>query len=194
MNKIEPGKYVSMIYDLYQVETDGTRQLVHQVDPEDPEKIIYGVTKGVIVPLELALDGLEEGATFEVEASADEAFGPYIEEQVMDLDKDMFFVDGKFDSNVVAVGNYVPMLTADGFRVNGKVVEITDDKVKLDFNHPLAGKTVCFKGSVLEVREATPEELHIAAGAHQCGCNKGEGGCGCGGGEGACGCGQGGCC
>lgn len=194
MNKIEPGKYVSMIYDLYQVEADGTRQLVHQVDPEDPEKIIYGVTKGVIVPLELALDGLEEGATFEVEASADEAFGPYIEEQVMDLDKDMFFVDGKFDSNVVAVGNYVPMLTADGFRVNGKVVEITDDKVKLDFNHPLAGKAVCFKGSVLEVREATPEELHIAAGGHQCGCNKGEGGCGCSGGDGACGCGQGGCC
>lgn len=194
MNKIEPGKYVSMIYDLYQVEADGTRKLVHQVDPEDPEKIIYGVTKGVIVPLELALDGLEEGATFEVEASADEAFGPYIEEQVMDLDKDMFFVDGKFDSNVVAVGNYVPMLTADGFRVNGKVVEITDDKVKLDFNHPLAGKAVCFKGSVLKVREATPEELHIAAGGHQCGCNKGEGGCGCGGGDGACGCGQGGCC
>lgn len=194
MNKIEPGKYVSMIYDLYQVEADGKWQLVHQVDPEDPEKIIYGVTKGVIVPLELALDGLEEGATFEVEASSDEAFGPYIEEQVMDLDKDMFFVDGKFDSNVVAVGNYVPMLTADGFRVNGKVVEITDDKVKLDFNHPLAGKAVCFKGSVLEVREATPEELHIAAGGHQCGCNKGEGGCGCSGSDGACGCGQGGCC
>lgn len=180
MSKIESGKFVSLIYDLYDLEPDGTRQLVHQVDPDDPEKIIYGVTRGVIVPLEVALDGLEEGAPFEVEAGADDAFGPYLEEQVMELDKDMFVVNGKFDSNIVKVGNYVPMLTADGFRINGKVVEITDDKVKLDFNHPLAGKSVCFKGTVLEVRDATPEELHMAAGHQGCGCNGG-GSCGCGG-------------
>ncbi len=192
MSKIESGKYVSLVYDLYKIEADGSRQLVHQVDPEDPEKIIYGVTKGVIMPLEMALDGLEEGSSFEVEAGADEAFGPYLEEQVMDLDKDMFVVDGKFDSSIVSVGNYVPMLTADGFRINGKVLEITDDKVKLDFNHPLAGKPVCFKGSVLEVRDATPDELHIATSGHGCGCNKGDGACGCSGSENSCGC-DGGC-
>lgn len=191
MSKIESGKYVSLIYDLYTKEADGSRKLMHQVDPEDPEKIIYGVTKGVIVPLEVALDGLEEGSPFEVEAGAEDAFGPYLEEQVMELDKEMFIVNGKFDSNIVKVGNYVPMLTADGFRINGKVIEITDDKVKLDFNHPLAGKAVCFKGTVLEVRDATPEELHIAAGQQGCGGCKGGGSCGCEGGEGSCGCGNG---
>ena len=50
MEKIEPGKYVEMVYDLYVVEPDG-EQLVHKSEPDNPERIIYCVTQGVIVPL-----------------------------------------------------------------------------------------------------------------------------------------------
>lgn len=192
MEKIVPGKFVSLIYDLYAVNEDGSEQLVHQSDPSDPEKIIFGVTQGVIRPLEEALDGLEKGGTFDVVASADQAFGPHDPNQVMTLDKDMFVIDGKFDEKVVSVGNYVPMLTSEGYRINGLVVEITPDKVKMDFNHPIAGSTLRFKGSVLNVRDATDDELHIAS-------SQGCGGCGCGGNGGGCGggCGDnsdGGCC
>ena len=52
MEKIKPGKYVEITYDLYQVNADGSETLVHQVDPEDPEKFIFGVTPGMIEPLE----------------------------------------------------------------------------------------------------------------------------------------------
>ena len=168
--------------------------LVHQTDLEDPEKIIFGVTRGMIRPLEEAIEGLEKGGKFDIVVKADEAFGPYDPEQIAALDKDIFMVDDKFDSEVIKPGAVLPMMTADGYKINGVVVEVTDDKVKMDFNHPLAGKDVRFKGEILAVRDATPEELKPASG---CGCGCGsQGGCsdgscgdGCGcGDESSCGC------
>lgn len=186
MEKVQPGKYVEMGYDLYEV-TPGGEILVHQSDPEDPEKIIYGVTRGMIVPLEKAIEGLEKGGEFDVTVKAAEAFGPYDNEQIAELDRSIFVVDGKFDDEMVKVGALVPMMTADGFRINGKVLEVTDSVVKMDFNHPLAGKDVRFKGKILEVRDATPEELQPAQG---CNCGHcGDGGCG----DGDCGCDHDGC-
>lgn len=188
MSKIEPGKYVELGYDLYAVEPDGTETLVHQTDAEDPEKIVFGVTRGMIVPLEKAIEGLEPGGKFDVKATAEEAFGPYDPDQVVELDRDLFIVDGKFDENMIKPGALVPMMTADGFRINGLVKEVTADKVKMDFNHPLAGKSVRFDGKILVVRDATPEELQPA---HGCGCGCDHEHCGEQGGE--CGCGDG-CC
>lgn len=177
MEKIIPGKHVTLVYDLYAVTPDG-ETLVHQSDPKDPEQIIFGVTKGVIVPLEQAIEGLSTGDAFDVVATSDQAFGPHIDEEIVSLDKELFEIDGKFDAEIVAVGNYVPMLTEDGFRMNGLVTAISDDKVTLDFNHPLAGKDVRFKGKIQDVRDATPEELHLATN-QGCGCQGGcgEGGC-----------------
>ena len=105
------------------------------------------------------------------------------------MEKDIFVVDGKFDKEMIKVGALVPMMTADGFRINGLVKEVTEENVVMDFNHPLAGKDVRFKGEVKTVRDATPEELQPA---HGCGC--GCGGydhcgddCGCGGDDCHCG-------
>ncbi len=188
MEKIQPGKYVEMGYDLYEVAPDGAETLVHQSNPEDPEKIVFGVTRGVIVPLEKAIEGLEPGGEFDVKVKAEEAFGPVDPDQVATLDRDIFLVDGKFDEDVIKVGAFVPMMTADGYRINGKVVEVTPEHVKMDFNHPLAGKDVRFKGKIITVRDATPEEIQPT---HGCGggCNCGDGGCGDGCGDSSCGCG-----
>lgn len=188
MEKIQPGKYVELGYDLYAIEPDGSEKLMHQTNTDDPEKVIFGVTRGMIEPLEKAIDGLEKGGKFNVTATADEAFGPYDPEQVVTLDKELFLIDDKFDDEVIKVGEYVPMMTADGFRINGLVKEVTDKHVKMDFNHPLAGKPVRFDGTILEVRDATPEELQPAAGCG-CGCDHES----CGSGNGKCGCGDG-CC
>lgn len=184
MEKIEPGKYVELGYDLYQVNPDGTETLVHQTDEADPEKIVFGVTRGVIVPLEKAIEGLAKDETFDVKVKADEAFGPVDPEQVATLPKDVFEVDGKFDTNVVKAGAVLPMMTADGYRINGVVKEVTDNDVVMDFNHPLAGKDVRFHGKILLVRDSTPEDIQPV------------GGCGCGCDHDSCGdsCGEGGCC
>ena len=178
-----------MVYDLYEIAPDGSEKLVHQSDPKDPEKVIFGVTRGMIEPLEAAIDGLEPGGKFNVTVKADQAFGPYDPEQVAELEKEIFEIDGKFDAEVIKKGAVVPMMTADGFRISGVVLDVTADKVKMDFNHPLAGKDVRFDGSILTVRDATPEEIQPANG---CGCGScGDGQCGqCGDG---CDCGDSGC-
>ena len=69
MEKIVPGKYVELGYDLYKVNPDGSEKLMHQTDKSDPEKIIFGVTRGMIEPLEKAIDGLEIGSKFNVSAT-----------------------------------------------------------------------------------------------------------------------------
>ncbi len=188
MEKIQPGKYVELGYDLYEV-TPAGENLVHQTDAQYPEKIIFGVTPGMIRPLEKAIEGLEAGGEFDVTVKAAEAFGPHDPDQVARLEKDVFAVDGKFDAEMVKKGAVLPMMTSDGYRINGLVVDVTDDEVEMDFNHPLAGKDVRFKGSIITVRDATPEELQPA---HGCGCgchHGGEDSCGChGDGTDSCGC------
>lgn len=184
--KIVPGKYVEMVYDLYEVNPDKTEKLVHQSDPEDPEKIVFGVTRGVIEPLEKALDGMAAGEEFDVVATADQAFGQHDPEQIAELEKEIFEIDGKFDPEVIKVGAYVPMMTQDGFRINGLVTEVGEDKVKLDFNHPLAGKDIRFRGKVTVVRDATPADVAPVGGGCGCGCDHEDCGdshsdhCGCG--------------
>ncbi len=186
MEKIEHGKYVELGYDLYRIDPDGTETLVHQSDPDDPEKIIFGITQGVILPLEKAIEGLEPGGEFDIKVNSDQAFGPHTSENVATLERDLFLIEGKFDEKAIKPGAILPMMTGDGFRLNGLVVDVTSTHVVMDFNHPLAGKDVRFKGKILTVRDATPEELK----PRQCGC----GNCNCGDGDG-CGesCGNG-CC
>lgn len=184
--KIRPGKYVELGYDLYTTDADGTETLVHQTDTDDPERIVYGVTPGVIEPLEKAILDLEEGGEFDVRAKADEAFGQPDPEQIVPLEREIFLIDGKFDTERIYPGAVVPMMTAEGYRITGTVKEVGDKIVKVDFNHPLAGKDLRFKGRIITVREATPEDLQPAG----CGCRGG--GCGDGGCEGG-NCGQGGC-
>lgn len=184
MEKILPGKYVEISYDLFDVAPDGTENLVHSVTEDEPERFIFGVTKGMILPLERALDGLEQGREFDVPVNAGEGF-PYNPDDVAELSKSIFMVDGKFDAETIREGAYIPMMTADGYRITGKVKKVTADHVVMDFNHPLVGKDLRFKGKVVTVRDATPEELHPSCGGGCCG---GCGDNGCGGDNSSCGC------
>lgn len=134
MDKIQDGKHVSIIYDLYAIENDGKEELKHQSDPSDPEQFIVGVTDGLIEPLVKVLNGLSKGDTFDVTANADEAFGPHLSRLVMTLPREIFEVDGKFDDKKIKVGKYVPMLTEEGYRIPGLVTEITPESVIMDFN------------------------------------------------------------
>ena len=118
-------------------------------------------------------------------------------ERVLNLDKEMFSVDGHFDSKNIFKGAQVPLKNEDGNFFIATILEIGSDKVTVDLNHPLAGKCLNFKGYIIENREATKDEIktmlnHLNGGGcgGHCGGNC-EGGC-----EGGCGegnCGEGGC-
>ncbi len=168
---IKPGKYAEIVYKLYEVGADGKETLIYESEAEEPEKFIFGVTRGILPVLEKALDGLAAGEKFDVTASPEQAFGHHDPEQVVELGREVFEVDGKFDEENIKVGARLPMMTADGYRIDGLVTELTPTAVKMDFNHPLVDKTVRFDGEIKTVRDATPDELSPAQG---CGCGCGD--------------------
>ncbi|MDD6210400.1 MAG: peptidylprolyl isomerase [Bacteroidales bacterium] len=189
--KIEANKFVAVSYDL-NVGDDKERELMEKATKENPLTFIGGMGM-MLDAFERNLNGLSKGDKFEFTLTPEEAYGEYNDEHLIDLPKNLFEVEGKFDTDIVYEGNIVPMLDTNGNRLNGMVVSIGDDSVKMDFNHPLAGETLYFSGEVLEVREATAEEIAaLAAPSCGCGCSgcdSEEGGCsssnGCGSG---CGC------
>ena len=54
-------------------------------------------------------------------------------------------VDGKFDAETIRKGAYIPMMTGDGFRITGKVLDVDSEHVTMDFNHPLVAKDLRFR-------------------------------------------------
>lgn len=155
--KITANKYVAVTYDLNVGEGE-ERELMEKATVEAPLKFIYGT--GMMLPaFEKALNGLEVGGTFNFSIEPAEAYGEYNEEHVLDLPKNIFEVDGKFDAEMIKEGNTVPMMDSNGNRMNGSVLEVKDDIVVMDFNHPLAGETLHFSGEVIDVHEPTAEEI-----------------------------------
>jgi FKBP-type peptidyl-prolyl cis-trans isomerase SlyD len=181
--KITSNKSVSAEYELYvDGETEGELELMEKATAEQPLNFIYGV--GMMLPkFEENLFGLAVGDTFDFIINNEEAYGPYEDENVLDLDRSIFEIDGKLDTEMVFEGNVVPLMDNEGHRINAQVVEVTDTHVKVDLNHPLAGENLHFKGKVLEVREATEKELNALMGTGG-GCGCGSGGCG----DNGCGC------
>ena len=189
--KISANTFVVVTYDLY-VGTGDDKELMEKATPEVPLKFIYG-TGSMIPAFEDGLKDLEPGNKFDFVIAPENAYGEYVQEHVLELPKNIFEVEGKFDSEMVKEGNTIPMMDANGNRINGSVLEVREDVVVMDFNHPLAGETLHFQGEVVDVHEPTAEEIaELTAPAGGCG-----GGCsGCGGGcgddsEGGCGCGGG---
>ncbi len=182
--KITANKSVSAEYELFvDGENEGELELMEKATPEQPLSFIYGV--GMMLPkFEENIFGLSVGETFDFTINNEDAYGPYEDENVIDLDRAIFEIDGKLDTEVVFEGNVVPLMDNEGHRINAQVVSVTDTHVKVDLNHPLAGENLHFKGKVLEVREASEKELAALMGGGGCG-----GGCGCGDG----GCGDGSC-
>jgi FKBP-type peptidyl-prolyl cis-trans isomerase SlyD len=127
---------------------------------------------------EANLMGLSVGESFDFKLETAEAYGEASEQAVIDLPKNIFEVNGEFDAEMISEGNVVPMQDSSGRRMNGIVLEVTDSTVKMDFNHPLAGDDLYFKGEVIEVREATEEEMKEAY-EPQGGCGGGSCGSGC---------------
>lgn len=189
MDTIKPGKYFEIAYKLYRVNPDGTEDLVHEVTDEDPDRAICGVTLGFVEALDEHLLDKKAGDTFDFVAGPEQAFGPYTEEEIYTIPRERMTVDGKFDESMFTPGALIPLMTPDGYRIDGTVVELTPEGVVLDLNHPLAKDKVHYTGKVLAVRDATDDELKPSQG---CGCGGCGGGCDDKGGD-SCGC-QGGNC
>ena len=167
------NKLIAAQYQLFTISDNGERTLVEETTQEQPFVFITGFD-AALDALEERLENLKLGEKFDFELEKEQAFGEYEPKRVIDLNKEMFTVDGQFDSKNI---------------FKGTVLEIGDASVKIDLNHPLAGKKLKFKGYIIENREATMDEIKTML-SHMNG-----GGCGgdCGGCEGGCGHHEGGC-
>lgn len=192
---MQENKYITVAYELYTDNEKGIHELVEKAPVEHPFQFITNM--GVALDaFEAKVAALAEGENFDFTLTADEAYGPYEEAHVIDLDKEIFCIDGRFDKNTIYPGNVIPLVNADGNRFQGLILEVTDSKVKVDLNHPLAGKDLHFRGEVVTSRPATVAEIQAMAQMLS-----GEGGCGCDDCGGGChdhdhhhGHGEGGCC
>ncbi len=178
------NKYYAIAYKLYTTKA-GVKKMEEEATTEEPFVFISGF--GTTIPgFEKEIEKLAEGETFDFTIPSAEAYGEYVAERVITLDKSIFQINGVFDANMIYVGAIIPLQNEDGMRFMGKVLEVTDNKVKVDLNHPLAGCDLNFVGSVKECREATNEEITLminrlsGGGCGGCsgGCHSGDGGCG----------------
>ena len=203
--KIEQNKVVEFCYEL---EVNG--QVVDHTTKEKPLDYIHG-TGSLLPKLEAHIEGMVPGDRFDVTLSPADGYGEVDPSRIIDLPKAAFEVNGEVREDLLVPGNTIPMMNSMGGVIPGVVLEVSEESVKMDLNHQMAGKTLHFTGEVLTVREATDKELTEGLHGeyvHSCGCggchghDGGEcggchghedGECGCEGGhcsgEGDCGCG-----
>ncbi len=179
--KAEQNKMVGVDYKLT---VDG--QIADQSRPGQPLEFRTGM---LLPKFEAAIEGKEPGEKVTFTLEPKDGYGEYMAEAVVDLPKNIFMVDGKVAEDILFEGSQVPMSDAQGNRMMGVVKEVGDETVKMDFNHPMAGKTLNFEVEVVTVRDVTPEDLqgHCSCGScggdHDCGGECSHDDCGCGGHE-----------
>lgn len=171
---VENQKVVKVTYDLFiKGDEPGKEEMIERATSEYPLTYCHG--ENMMLPkFEENLAGKGVGDEFDFIIACADAYGERDEEGVLELPKKLFFNgDGEFDAERVYVGNVIPMNTTDGQIVNALVLEITEDKVTIDLNHPYAGEDLHFKGKILEIRDADPKELEAirhpkCGGCHGC--------------------------
>ena len=156
--KISKNSLVTATYDLNVGDAGEDLELVEQATTEKPLEFIFG-TGSMLEAFEKHLEGLSAGDKFSFSLTPDETYGDYIDENIIELPKKLFEIDGKLDEEMLFEGNALPMMDSEGNQLMGVVVAVEDKTVTMDFNHPLAGETLHFDGAVAAVREATAEEI-----------------------------------
>ena len=155
---ISEDKAVSVNYYLTANKGNAPEELIEETSKENPFVFLFGFG-GVLPDFESNLSGKQKGDKFDFRINAKNGYGLYEKEYVVKIDKAAFEIEGKFDDSRVKVGEDLEMTDAEGNPLVGKVLSINDKEVEMDFNHPLAGCDLHFIGEVLDVREATQEEL-----------------------------------
>ena len=171
MANSKTNQALTLIYEL-SVMQDGEEVIVEECTKERPFIFVTGLGF-TFDAFEAQFENLKTGDDFDFVIPKEEANGERDEDFVFDLPKSTFVVDGKFQEEEIYPGNIIPLIDAEGHRIQGMVVEVKEDAVTLDLNHPLAGKDLHFEGTVLEKRDATPQEiqgmLNVITGAGHCG-------------------------
>ena len=151
----EVNNVITVDYKLFKDTAEG--EMIESTEGKQPLVFLSGV--GQMIPeFEANVVNLKVGETFSFGIKAENAYGVKSDDAIIELPQDMFMQDGKLVEQVV-VGNILPLEDQNGHVHPAKVVSINETTVTMDVNHPLAGQDLHFTGSVVEVREATQDEV-----------------------------------
>jgi len=154
--EINQNKVVSLVYELRIDGNDG--EVVDKATVDRPLTFIYG--RGNLLPkFESNLSDKIVGDKFDFRLDCVDGYGVSTDEAIVDIPLQAFIVEGEIEDILLDIGAVVPMQDNQGRHFNGTVVEVSKETVKMDFNHPLADEDLYFSGEVIEIRNATDEEM-----------------------------------
>lgn len=141
----------------FTVKDAATQRILQQT--EAPQEFLLG-RQLMLDDFENHLSLLASGDAFRFAVQAEKAYGPVDPHAIFDLPLSTFAEeDGSIDPEVVQVGHVFPMADKQGNRHYGKIIRKMHDSVTMDFNHPLAGKDLLFEGELLDMRNASEEDV-----------------------------------
>lgn len=148
VDRIEDGVVVSLNYVLT---VDGEE--IARTEEGEPMDYLHGA-ENIVPGLEAALTGKVLGDRVSVTLNPSDAYGDYDDENVEELDR-----DDVPNADELEAGMIIEVEDEEGFTYLATVREVSADTVVLDYNPPLAGKTLTYDVEVIGLREADEEEL-----------------------------------
>jgi len=141
MTAIKEGDKVNISFEA-KLETGET---VLKTEEERPLEVTVG--EGAIPKsIENALLDMKVGESKTITLESSEAFGPRVEDLVINLPKEGFGTDANLN-----VGETVSMTSPEGKKYTGTILEMKDENIMVDFNHPLAGKNLIFIVTIVSI-------------------------------------------
>lgn len=160
--KIQENAVVGLTYELkVSKEEDGIESTPFSVEireDDDPFYFLYGQS-GLPEKFEELLAGRNTGDDFSFSINMGDAYGEPDDELVISLPKSQFSEERGFSPEMLEEGSFLPLMDENGYSMQAKVLKDLGENLLLDFNHPLVGFDLHFEGKVIEVREATKEEI-----------------------------------
>jgi FKBP-type peptidyl-prolyl cis-trans isomerase SlyD len=147
-SKVQDGQVVSMDYTL---KVDD--EVVDTSEGHEPIEFIQG-TGNIIPGLERELYGMAIGEDKDVVVAASDGYGDMDSEAFMDVPRSQFP-----DTIPMEIGTVLELHDQSGRPMHARIDQVGDETVRLDFNHPLAGKELHFSIKIAKLRAATDEEL-----------------------------------
>jgi FKBP-type peptidyl-prolyl cis-trans isomerase SlyD len=154
---IADNKVVTVHYSLREDGSNG--ELIEETFGGDPLMYLHG--HGTMIPgFEKNLSGKKVGDSYEFTLSPEEAYGEVREENIVEVPIENFANEqGEVDRDLLEVGAPINMSDDEDNQFQGFISEVKLTSIVVDFNHPMAGLTLHFSGDIVEIRDASSEEL-----------------------------------
>lgn len=146
---LDANKVVKFNYTL----KDDKGAVIDSTLNKQPMSFISGSMQ-ILPKLEEAINGMLIGGKKNVKLNAVDAYGEYDEKAIQNIQKDQFPSEAKLEVGMSYLAN-----SPDGKQMPFTITEVKEKDITVDFNHPLAGKDLEFEVELMDVRDATPEEI-----------------------------------